>query len=257
MTYRAAAIVVPVMVLCGLTVPASAADKPPRSGLEYASADIRAMQADDFANPGMLWVSRGEKLWSAPAAGRSCADCHGAAEKSMRGVATRYPQTDRATGKFLNLEGRINQCRSERQMAGAFPYESEELLAMTAYVAHQSRGQPVAVVIDDSNRERLAQGRRMYYNRQGQMNLACTHCHEQNAGKRLLAEIISEGHGNAYPIYRLEWQTAGSLHRRLRACYFGIRAERPPFGSDELLNLELFLAHRAKGLPVETPGVRR
>ena len=142
-------------------------------------------------------------------------------------------------------------------MAGTFPYESEELLALTAYVAHQSRGQPVAVVIDDSNRERLTQGRRMYYNRQGQMNLACTHCHEQNAGKRLLAEIISEGHGNAYPIYRLEWQTAGSLHRRLRACYFGIRAERPPFGSDELLNLELFLAHRAKGLPVETPGVRR
>ena len=38
----------------------------PRSGIEYASVDIRAMQADDFSNPGMLWVSRGEMLWNKP-----------------------------------------------------------------------------------------------------------------------------------------------------------------------------------------------
>ena len=259
MSVRIAAALVQVMAFCALSTLANAADKAPRSGIEYASAELRAMQADDFANPGMLWVARGEKLWNAPAGRdrRSCAGCHGAAEKSLRGAATRYPQTDRASGRFLNLEGRINQCRSERQDAGVLSYESEELLALTAYVAHQSRGLPVAVVIEDSDRERLTRGREIYFRRQGQMNLACTHCHEQNAGKRLLAETISEGHGNAYPIYRLEWQTAGSLHRRLRACYFGIRAERPPFGSDDLLNLELFLADRAKGLTVETPGVRR
>jgi len=97
----------------------------------------------------------------------------------------------------------------------------------------------------------------VYYRRQGQINLACTHCHERNAGRRLLAETISEGHGNAYPAYRLEWQSVGSLHRRLRACYFGVRAGMPAFGADELLDLELFLAVRASGLQVETPGVRR
>ena len=31
----------------------------PRSGIEFASADVRSLQADDFANPGMLWVARG------------------------------------------------------------------------------------------------------------------------------------------------------------------------------------------------------
>ncbi len=51
--------------------------------------------------------------------------------------------------------------------------------------------------------------------------------------------------------------TLRGLHRRLRACYFGVRAERPDFGSDELLDLELYLATRARGLTVETPGVRR
>jgi len=89
------------------------------------------------------------------------------------------------------------------------------------------------------------------------MNLACAQCHEQNWGKRLLSETMSQGHGNAFPAYRLEWQSLGSLQRRLRACLFGIRAEMPPPGAPELTDLELYLAWRAQGLPLEAPGVRR
>lgn len=228
----------------------------PKSGIAYAGADVRAMQADDFANPGMLWVARGEKLWNT-AAGRSnksCATCHQDASSRMKGVAARYPRVDSASGKVINIEGRINACRERQQAADPLQYESEELLALTAYVAHQSRGMPVAVPADSTHFER---GREIYYRRQGQMNLACTHCHEQNAGRKLLADTISEGHGNAYPAYRLEWQAIGSLHRRLRACYYGVRAVMPAFGSEELLDLELYLARRATGLTVETPGVRR
>lgn len=252
-----------ICLLLGLQAAAIAQQLPaataPKSGIEYASADIRALQADDFANPGMLWVTRGEKLWKAAAGGsnRACADCHGAAEKSMRGVATRYPRLDRAASRLTNIEGRINRCRTEQQAAEPLGYESDELLALTAYVAHQSRGMPLAVTVDEGNRAHYRRGREIYYRRQGQMNLACTHCHERNAGRKLLAETISEGHGNAYPAYRLEWQAAGSLQRRLRACYFGVRAVMPAFGSDELLDLELYLARRGSGLAVETPGVRR
>ena len=231
----------------------------PKSGIEFAGADIRAMQADDFANPGMLWVARGEKLWSTPAGrnNKACASCHQEAASSMKGVAARYPRIDTATGKVINIEGRINTCRERNQAADRLQYESEDLLALTAYVAHQSRGMPVAVVADAANRPHLERGHEIYSRRQGQMNLACVNCHEQNAGRKLLAETISEGHGNAYPAYRLEWQATGSLHRRLRACYYGVRAAMPAFGSDELLDLELYLARRATGLTVETPGVRR
>lgn len=217
------------------------------------------MQADDFANPGMLWVTRGEKLWNVPAgrSDKSCAACHQDASSSMKGVAARYPRIDIASGKLVNIEGRIQRCRERKQNADPLQYESEELLALTSYVAHQSRGMPVAVTADAANQANLERGRDIYYRRQGQMNLACVHCHEQNAGRRLLAETISEGHGNAYPAYRLEWQATGSLQRRLRACYYGVRAEMPAFGSGELLDLELYLARRATGLTVETPGVRR
>jgi sulfur-oxidizing protein SoxA len=245
-----------------LTVSAIAAEPPrpqPKSGIEFSGKDVRALQADDFGNPGMLWVARGEKLWNAQAgrSQKSCASCHRDAPAAMKGVATRYPRMDASSKQLLNLEARINQCRDRRQGADALRYESEELLALTAYVAHQSRGMPVNVEINETNRAHFERGREKYYRRQGQMNLACTHCHEQNAGRKLLADTISEGHSNAYPIYRLEWQSNGSLHRRLRACYFGVRAEQPAAGSAELIDLELYLATRARGLAVETPGVRR
>jgi sulfur-oxidizing protein SoxA len=230
-----------------------------RSGLTFAGPDVQAMQSDDVANPGLLWVERGEKLWNVATGpdGRTCASCHGDARVSMRGVAARYPAHDAATGTLFDVEARIDDCRVRRQQAQRLPRESEDLLALTAYVAHQSRGLPFAVSIDGPARAAFLRGQASYYRRQGQMNLACAQCHEQNWGKRLLAETISQGHGNAYPAYRLEWQTLGSLQRRLRACLFGVRAEMPAPGAAELTDLELFLAWRAQGLPIEAPGVRR
>lgn len=232
--------------------------QPLKSGIEFASGDVRSLQADDFANPGMLWVARGERLWrEAPSGGKSCAACHGNARESMKGVSVRYPRIDRDGDGLLNLEGRINRCRTEHQGASALAYESDELLSLSALVAHQSRGLAVSVAIDDRARAHFERGRETYFRRMGQINLACVHCHDRNAGLRLLAETISQGHGNAYPIYRLEWQSTGSLHRRLRSCYFGVRAQLPPYGAQELLELELYLAWRATGLAIETPGVRR
>ena len=86
---------------------------------------------------------------------------------------------------------------------------------------------------------------------------ASPRCHNANWGRTLFAERISQGHPNAYPAYRLEWQTLGSLERRLRACLSGVRAEILPYGSPEYADLALYLSWRAKGLPIETPGVRR
>ena len=232
---------------------------PLKSGIDFASAEVRSLQQDDFANPGMLWVARGEKLWQQPAGpeNKACASCHDDASTSMKGVATRYPRIDPGAARLINLEGRIMQCRERRQQGSPLSHESDELLALTAYVAHQSRGMPMNITIDLHNRRNFERGRELYQRRVGQMNLACTHCHDANWGKKLGAETISQGHGNAYPIYRLEWQTVGSLQRRFRSCLSGVRAEMLPYGAPEYLDLELYLAWRGKGLPVETPGVRR
>ena len=220
---------------------------PLKSGVEFLGPDLRRMQSDDFANPGMLWVGRGEKLFA-----EGCTGCHDAGK--MKGAAPKYPQ--RVGGELMNLEGRINACR-KRQGAEPFAPESEPLLALTAFVAHQSRGLPMIASDDPALAPHRERGERLYQSRIGQMNLACTHCHDRNWGKRLLNETVSQGHPNAFPAYRLSWESVGSLARRIRACFYGVRAEMPAYGAPELLELELYLARRGAGLPLESPGVRR
>ena len=232
--------------------------KPLKGGVEFQSADVRALQADPFANPGMLWVARGERLWSEAApGGPSCAACHGDAKRSMRGVAARHPKHDAGLGRVVDLEGRINACVTSNQKSAPLAPESEALLSLSAYVAHQSAGEPLAPSIDGPAQATFERGRSLYFERQGQFNLACNQCHDRNWGSTLLAERISQGHPADWPAYRIEWQSVGSLQRRLRACYFGVRAEMPPFGSEDLVALELYLAGRARGLSGSPPGVRK
>jgi sulfur-oxidizing protein SoxA len=175
----------------------------------------------------------------------------------MKGVATRYPRIDPAAGRLVNLAGRINVCRERNQAAPPLAAESEPLLALATYVGHQSRGLPMSVMLDSQNSAHLERGRERFNRRMGQMNLSCAHCHDRNWGRTLLFERISQGHGTGFPAYKQDWQTVGSLQRRLRACYSGLRAEMPPYDARELVELELFLAWRANELPVEAPGVRR
>ena len=229
-----------------------------RSGYQDMGHATRAMQDDDAVNPATLWVLEGESLWrrKAGAAARACADCHGAAQESMRGVAARHPAFDASAGAPLNLEQRINRCRVERQQAKPLAYESRELLALSTFVARHSRGLPIEIESSERTRPFLEAGRATFRRRQGQLNLACAQCHDERAGRRLAGVAIPQGHPTGYPIYRLQWQTMGSLHRRLRNCMAGIRAEPYALGSQEFVALEMYLMWRARGMPLETPGVR-
>jgi len=248
-------------VLSGLLAagPSYAADPTLKSGTSFLSNELQRRQADETANPGMLWVAEGEELWnkSEGAANKACASCHGDAKTSMKGVAAHYPAIDRDSGKLLNIELRINNCRTGHQSAQALPYESEEMLALTAYIARQSAGMPLSVHTDGPAAPYFEKGRKLFYLRQGQINLSCAQCHDDNLGRHLRSDIISSAIPSGYPVYRLEWQTLGSLHRRLRACSLGVRAIQFPYGSDEYLSLELFIAKRAEGFALEAPAIRK
>lgn len=229
-----------------------------KSGYEFMARETRAMQDDDTANPAMFSVLDGETLWQRKdgAAAKSCADCHGDARTSMKGVAARYPAFDAALGRPIDLEQRVNVCRAEKQQATPFAFESKELLALAAYIGNQSRGLPIDIADDERTRPFLQTGREMFIQRQGQLNLSCAQCHDDNWGQKLAGAPIPQGHPTGYPIYRLEWQTLGSLQRRLRNCLFGMRAVSYPYGASELVDLELYLMWRARGMPLETPAVR-
>lgn len=233
-----------------------------RSGYTYLSPETRAQQNDDFSNPGMLWVEQGERLWSAvPTDGnrnaKSCLQCHGDAANAMRGVAARYPAFDRGERRVVNIEQRINACRAKRQGELPFEYESKDLLAITAYVTRQSLNMPVSVKVTGAAARSFERGRTAYYQRRGQLDMACANCHEERTGSRLRAEVISQGQINGHPVYRQLWQTMGSAQRMFAWCNDAVRAEPYAFGSREYTDLELYVKWRGRGLPVEAPGIRR
>jgi sulfur-oxidizing protein SoxA len=248
------------LLLASVIGAAAAAEIPAserRSGYDFMSAQTRAVQDDDTSNPALLGILEGETLWNqAPSGAKSCADCHGPAASGLKGVAVRYPAYNPGKGALINLEQRINLCRAEKQNAPALRYESKELLALTAYVARQSRGEPIAPRIDEATRPFLEAGQKVYETRQGQLNLACAQCHDDNWSQRLAGSPITQAHPTGYPIYRLEWQSLGSLQRRLRNCITGMRAQTYEYGAPEYVNLELYLLWRARGMPSEAPAVR-
>ena len=234
------------------------AGDPRHSGYHDMGPALQKMQDDDAANPAMLFVAAGEALWreKTGAAGKSCADCHHEAAVSMKGVAARYPAFDKTQGRPVTLDQRINLCRANHQQATPLPYESRDLLALSAFVAHQSRGVAITAGEDPQVKPFVEQGRDLFMQREGQLNLACTNCHDDNFDKHLAGAPITQGQPTGYPLYRLEWQTLGSLERRLRSCMSGVRAQAYDYGAPELVALELFLMSRARGLPMETPAVR-
>lgn len=228
-----------------------------RSDALSMTSELQAMQADDARNPAMLWVAQGAQLWSQPveSAARTCASCHGEPSR-LQGVSVRYPAFDAKEERAVNLAQRINLCRTRYQKATPWPWESDELLSLEALVARQSRGRPITPDTDVRLQPARDLGRDLFSRRMGQLNLSCRNCHDERAGLHLGAATIPQAHPLSYPQYRLEWQTVGSLQRRLRNCLSGIRAQPWPLGSDELVALELYLADRASGMTSEAPGIR-
>lgn len=243
-------------LLIAAPILAQNAAHPRRSGFDDMRPATQAMQRDDTQNPAMLWVADGEALFQKPPLPQSkaCVACHGVA--SLRGAAARYPAFDEPLARPVSLSHKINLCRQRHQQAPPLPAESQQLLALESFVAHQSRGERIAPPDDVRLAPFRARGERLFSQRIGQLGLSCAQCHDQNAGLRLGGSTIPQGHPTGYPIYRLEWQGVGSLARRLRGCMTGVRAEPMAAHSVEMTELELYLATRAMGMRLETPAVR-
>jgi sulfur-oxidizing protein SoxA len=115
---------------------------------------------------------------------------------------------------------------------------------------------PITVEVNQKTKSSLEAGRVFFHRRQGQLNLACAQCHDDNWGKSLAGTPIPQAHPTGYPLYRLEWQSVGSLTRRFRNCLTGMRAEAYPHGAPQYVELELYLMWRARGMKLDAPAVR-
>ena len=242
---------------CAIQPPAAVSVKPSpqpliaknavRSGATFISATLSSQQKDDDLNPGMLWVDQGRDLFA-----RDCAGCHADA----KGLASKLPRL-REDGSVITLESAINRCQAERVKASPYPVESQPLLALATWLAFSSRGLAQQVPANVTESAAWQRAHNEYTRVQGKLDFNCRSCHDKLYGKRVRNQAISQGYGVGYPAYRVEWQTLGSLNRRLRACFFGMETVVPATTDPILADLELYLVWRAQGLPIEAPAVRR
>ena len=228
------------------------------SGWHFRGTETRAMQADDFDNPGMLFVEDARAAWNTVegAAGKSCASCHGDVEDSMKGVRAVYPKWNADAGEVRTLEMQVNACRTGNMEAEPLKYTGTEMTSMVALISSVSRGLPVNVATDGPVAGTWERGKELYYTRTGQLELSCANCHEDNYGRMIRADHLSQGQINGFPVYRLKNTKLNAVHARFKGCVRDTRAETFSPGSPEFVALELYVASRGNGLSVEGPSIR-
>ena len=230
----------------------------PLSGYEFITSETRAIQDDDFANPGLLAVDRGEELFNQKheSSDKSCATCHGEAGEKLKvnNIAT-YPVFNIKTKKIITLQKRINNCRStisDKVLVTDHP----DLIALETFVRNRAHGEKVNIKVDGPVAEVLKEGEKIYNTRYGLIDMSCYHCHSLYPGQMIRGQKISQGQGNGFPAYRLGTGETTNLHQRIQQCLSLLRAE--PFDTDskEIKLLGLYIMSRSNGLAIETPAVR-
>ena len=227
------------------------------SGWLFRGTETRAMQADDFDNPGMIFVEQAQEAWMTAegSEGKSCSSCHNDLD-SMAGVKATYPKWNEEAGEVRTLQMKMNDCRTEHMGAEAWGYDKTPAINMEAALASVSRGMPVNVAIDGPAQSTWELGKELYYTRTGQLELSCANCHEDSYGMMIRADHLSQGQINGFPVYRLKNTKLNGVHSRFKGCVRDTRAETYKPGSAEFVALELYVASRGNGLSVEGPSIR-
>lgn len=204
-------------------------------------------------------LEEGEELYNTPFAnGKTYSDC-----LMGGGVGTRhlYPYFDTDSGEIVTLESAINDCR-EANGEKKLKAKKGDLAKISAYIAYTSRGNKFDIKIPDDERALAAyeRGKKHYYMKRGQLNVACADCHYSGSGTQARSEKLSPslGHVTGFPVFRHQkWGELGTLHRRLGGCNANIRAKPFAAQSDEYKALEYFLSYMSNGLEVNGPSSRK
>ncbi len=235
------------------------ADAEPVSGYAFLDDSTRAIQDDEFENPGMVAVDRGSELFHELREDEvhSCSSCHGEGGREIDPQAiARYPVFDESLGGLVTLQARINHCWEIHLDRFPLSAGDSQLIALETFVRHLAKGEPVNVQTDGDMAPLLARGEALYKTRFGQLDMSCQHCHVQHQGQMLRGQRLSQGQANGFPEYRLGGGRITSFQQRLGECFASFRAEPFEAGSDEADLLELYVTARGNGLPIETPAVR-
>ena len=208
--------------------------------------------------PYEIAIEEGEEIFNTPFKnGKTFASCF---RNGGIGIKSDYPYFDTKSGKVKTLELAINECL-EKNGEKPMKYKKGKIASVSAYMAYTTRGQIVDVKIPHDQRalDAYEKGKQFFYARRGQLNMACAHCHVDNSGNKIRADILSPalGHLSHFPVYRSKWGGLGTVHRRFGGCNKQVRAKDFKAQSDEYRNLEYFITYMSNGIPWNGPGARK
>lgn len=207
-------------------------------------------------------IDEGEEMWYEPFAnGTTYAECFAErfATDGSEIVRHQFPYFDTDRNEVITLEYAINDCR-EANGEKPLKYKKGAIAALSAYLAYQSRDEPIAVEIPNAEAEKwYERGKSHFYSKRGQLNLACADCHKYYSGMYVRADRLSPAYGHAshFPVYRSKWGELGTLHRRFGGCNKQVRAKPFPAQSEEYRALEYFLTYMSNDLIFNGPGARK
>ena len=208
--------------------------------------------------PYELSISRGQELFNKPFAnGKTYASCFAS---GGIGIRQNYPYFDATRGEVITLELSINECR-EANGEKPLRWSKGPIADVSAYMAYTSRGNVFNIKIPDDPRAVAAyeRGKKHFYQKRGQLNMACADCHKFYAGNMVRADLLSPalGHLTHFPVYRSKWGGMGTTHRRYGGCNKQVRAKPYKSQSAEYRALEYFHTYMSNGLVVNGPGARK
>jgi len=229
-----------------------------KSGYEFLTPMSREMQDDEFSNPGMSTVDKGRNLFNEKGVNdKTCADCHGKEGEIFNAKSlARYPIYDDDENRPITLQEKINLCGEDQLDNVPYVPECIDLVALETFVRYLARGEAINVDISGPMKKHYDAGEKLYFSRIGQYGMSCAHCHVYNQGKKLRGQTLSQGQTNGFPEYRLGPGKVVGIHTRVQECFSSFRAEPYGLGSEELINLEVYLNAKGNSLKVETPAVR-
>ena len=202
------------------------------------------------------FIEEGETLWdTAFKNGKGYKDCFPEA-----GITNTYPRWDAEKAEVETIPMAINACRKQNEEK-PLKYGKKEMLQIQSYMAYESRDKPTEVIVPEDDPKALAAynaGKKFYFSRRGQLNLACSQCHFATASNKIRTNVLGPALGQTshWPAYRSKWGGMGSLHRRYKGCNKQVRAKPFDFQSETYRNLEFFHTHMSNGIPVNGPGTR-
>jgi len=235
---------------------------------------IRYREMLEEANPAELLELEGEQIWTTPSGPKNATleECDlGLGPGVLRGAYAQLPRYFADTDKVQDAESRIVTCRmqlqgltSEEAIRGWYKPGSENE-ALVTFVATQSRGATIDVSAKHPREAEMYKvGQELFFRRSGPLDFACSTCHGIDDRRIRLQELpnLSTKQGaqvsmSQWPAYRVSQGVVWTMERRLIDCIRQMRWPEPAFGSDVVIALQVYMQHKANGVTLEAPGIKR